>query len=199
MAEQVQTDGQTNEQEKSQENKEESKTVAFETYDKAMKTVAKRGEEVELLKSQLAELQSVVKENQKSASPDKYVESLEEENSRIKSEYESIKNDYSEFKKQSEVVDQKRSKLADFWTAAIAEGMQADKQLLQFVDIEAIKVDEAGSVNEKSIQAELNRLKKEKSYIFNIKTPEEINQNAPGDSGSEKPKSLFEQLGEQIK
>lgn len=183
---------------------EKDESVAYATYDKAMKTVAKRGEENKALTEQLAEMQKKLddkdnaeREVQKTASPDKYYKTLEEENTRLKNDHASLLETHKQEIESRNVNDTNREKLSVFWEFAQKEGMVDDKAQLSFVNLESIVIDDNG-INKKSVQHEVNRMKKEKSYLFNV-TPTKINGDSPKGDETKEPKTLFEQLEAQIK
>ena len=191
MAEETTTEETTTEETTTTEATPE--TVSKTQYDRAVTDLTNTKTEITKLTDQIAELQKASQTKEKTANPDKYVTSLEEENERLRNENTNQKTEFDNYKSNRDSEDVDRKKLGAFWETATQDGMQRDKDILNFVDKEAIQIDDKGNVNQKSIQNEINRIKKTKSYLFEAKA-ESINNEAPGE-GEEKTKKSFADQG----
>jgi hypothetical protein len=177
MAEQ-QVDDQNIEEVK-EEVKQEEQTVKYATYDKAMNTAAKRGQEIEDLKKQLADVQKVNLESSKNIDPTKYQESLEQQNEDLRQRYADLEVTFKSTIEQRDKQDLDRTKLSAVWDVARKAGMVDDRDLLNFIDKEVIQVDENGVVNIKSVNTVVNNLKVKKPFFFAEPKAEKINDKAP--------------------
>lgn len=156
--------------------------VAYSTYDKAMKTVNKRGEKIDALEAELAEFRKAQKENDKKIDPTKYQDSLERENEELRGKVTDWKTKYESDMAQRDQLDLDRTKLSAVWDEGRKQGMVDDRDLLNFVDKDVIQVDEQGVVNPKSVLTVINKLKAAKPYFFQEAKPEPINDKAPDGS-----------------
>lgn len=161
---------------------EQEQTVKFETYDKAMKTVAKRKEENDALRTQLAELQKAQRETEKNIDPTKYQEVLESQLAESQQKFAELEVKFSTTLEERDKRDLDRTKLSAAWDLARKEGMVDDRDLLNFIDKDLIQVDENSVVNIKSVQTVVNKFKASKPYFFQAPTPESINDKAPDGS-----------------
>jgi len=180
MAELSEQEQEQPEIEEVQEEKEQ--TVKFETYDKAMKTVAKRKEENDALRTQLAELQKAQRETEKNIDPTKYQEVLESQLAEAQQKFAELENKFTTTLQERDKRDLDRTKLSAAWDLARKEGMVDDRDLLNFIDKDLIQVDENSVVNIKSVQTVVNKFKASKPYFFQAPTPESINDKAPDGS-----------------
>lgn len=195
MAEGENTQVDDQKEEKKEEQKEQ--TVKFSTYDKAMQTVAKRGEELKELKAQLEQLQEEKKVSEKNIDPSKYQESLERENEELRAKIGDWKSKYETDMAFRDKQDLDRTKLSAVWDEARKQGMVDDRDLLNFVEKDLIQVDENSVVNIKSVQTVINKLKAGKPHFFQKPTPEKINDKAP--DGSDETDITKLTLSEQLK
>jgi hypothetical protein len=161
---------------------EQEQTVKFETYDKAMKTVAKRKEENDDLRAQLADLQKSQRETEKNIDPTKYQEVLESQLAESQQRFADLEVKFSTTLDERDKRDLDRTKLSAAWDLARKEGMVDDRDLLNFIDKDLIQVDENSVVNIKSVQTVVNKFKASKPYFFQAPTPESINDKAPDGS-----------------
>jgi len=188
---------QVDDQKEEKEIEQKEQTVKYATYDKAMQTVAKRGEELKELKAQLADLQNEKKANEKNIDPSKYQESLERENEELRGKLGDWQSKYETDMATRDKQDLDRTKLSAVWDEARKQGMVDDRDLLNFVEKDLIQVDENSVVNIKSVQTVVNKLKVSKPFFFQAPTPEKINDKAP--DGSDETDISKLTLSEQLK
>lgn len=188
---------QVDDQKEEKEIEQKEQTVKYATYDKAMQTVAKRGEELKELKAQLADLQNEKKANEKNIDPSKYQESLERENEELRGKLGDWQSKYETDMAARDKQDLDRTKLSAVWDEARKQGMVDDRDLLNFVEKDLIQVDENSVVNIKSVQTVVNKLKVSKPFFFQQPKPEKINDKAP--DGSDETDISKLSLSEQLK
>ena len=177
-------DEQNNEEKSSQENnsaeeQQQEQTVKYSTYDKAMNTAAKRGQEIEELKKRLAEAEKANMQSSKNIDPSKYQESLEQQNEDLRNRYAELENKFRTTIEERDRQDLDRKKLSAVWDVARKAGMVDDRDLLNFVDKEVVQVDENGVVNMKSVNTVVNKLKASKPFFFHEPKADKINDKAP--------------------
>jgi hypothetical protein len=178
---------------------EKEQTVKYSTYDKAMATAAKRKDENDELKTQLAELQKAQLATEKNIDPTKYQEVLESQLAESQQKFADLQVKFDTTIESRDKEDIDRQKLSAVWDVARKEGMVDDRSMLNFVDKDLVQLDENSVVSVKSVQTVVNKLKASKPFLFQQSTPEKINDTAPdgGDDSEISTLSFSEQLKRQ--
>lgn len=180
----------TIQEEKQETKQEQEQTVKYATYDKAMNTAAKRGQEIEDLRKQLAESEKMNRENSKNIDPTKYQEALEQQNEELRQKFVDLELKFKTTIDERDKQDLDRKKLSAAWDVARKEGMVDDRELLNFIDKDMIQVDENGVVNSKSVNSVINKLKAGKPFFFQKPEAEKINEKAPDGADDTELKTL---------